>query len=232
VSLDYLSWAFGLDEKPTGKLVLLALADHANENGESYPSMKRLEQRTGLTRRSIQQTLRKLEEKGLVNTLEQRKSGRQVVSRYRLLRKSESSAVGANVVQGGGERHSPPGANVVRPSKENHHKEPSREQKESGIQFSGFLPPELLDYVPFVAVWREFVEERRERKKPLTERSAARFAAKFRGHSPEDVTKLVSTAVERGWQGMEWSWLESQRPNHSAEVEIPPYWQKVGGAAS
>lgn len=49
------------------KLVMLALADHASEDGKSiYPGIKRLMSKTGLSERTVQATLRKLEGRSLI----------------------------------------------------------------------------------------------------------------------------------------------------------------------
>jgi hypothetical protein len=52
---------------PTERLVLLALADHADNAGaNAYPGNIRMARRTSLQRRSIQKTLRELERKGFI----------------------------------------------------------------------------------------------------------------------------------------------------------------------
>jgi len=49
---------------PTDRLVLLALADHAGEDGTCYPSIARLCQRTGLGERAVQTALKRLKSDG------------------------------------------------------------------------------------------------------------------------------------------------------------------------
>lgn len=51
---------------PTERLIMLALADHADDEGRCYPSIARLSQRTGLSERAVQTNLRKLVEQGYV----------------------------------------------------------------------------------------------------------------------------------------------------------------------
>ncbi|MDK3016531.1 helix-turn-helix domain-containing protein [Pseudodonghicola flavimaris] len=51
---------------PTERLIMLALADHADDEGRCYPSIARLRQRTGLSERAVQTNLRKLVEQGYV----------------------------------------------------------------------------------------------------------------------------------------------------------------------
>lgn len=49
---------------PTDRLILLSLADHANDEGVCYPSVARLVRRTGLSERAVQTAIRRLEEAG------------------------------------------------------------------------------------------------------------------------------------------------------------------------
>lgn len=51
---------------PTERLVMLALADHADDDGRCYPSISRLCQRTGLSERAVQNNTRKLVEAGYI----------------------------------------------------------------------------------------------------------------------------------------------------------------------
>lgn len=51
---------------PTERLIMLALADHADDKGRCYPSIERLCQRTGLSQRAIQTNIRKLTESGYI----------------------------------------------------------------------------------------------------------------------------------------------------------------------
>lgn len=51
---------------PTERLIMLALADHADDAGRCYPSISRLCQRTGLGERAIQNNLKALVAKGYV----------------------------------------------------------------------------------------------------------------------------------------------------------------------
>ena len=65
---EYLTNAEGENVKAsTAKLVLLALADHANDSGESaYPSYDRLTKKTALSRRTVISVVKTLEFNGLL----------------------------------------------------------------------------------------------------------------------------------------------------------------------
>ncbi|MEL6963422.1 MAG: helix-turn-helix domain-containing protein [Pseudomonadota bacterium] len=54
--------------KATDKLVLLALADHANDEGECWPSMARLAEKCDMTPRGVRNVIRRLEDVGYVAT--------------------------------------------------------------------------------------------------------------------------------------------------------------------
>ena len=54
------------DINPTQKLVLLALADWANDEGLCWPSIDRLCQKSGLKRRSVQMAIHAMEEQGIL----------------------------------------------------------------------------------------------------------------------------------------------------------------------
>ena len=54
---------------PTQKLILLCLADHADDAGRCYPSMRRLGDRTCLTERAVRKNLRDLEAGGYLRTI-------------------------------------------------------------------------------------------------------------------------------------------------------------------
>ena len=47
---------------PFERLVLLSLADHADDEGHCYPSIARLCRRTGMKERGVQNVIRRLEE--------------------------------------------------------------------------------------------------------------------------------------------------------------------------
>ena len=68
MSILYLNSAFDANDLgATPRLVLLALADHADAAGRCYPSIARLAQRTGLSPRSIQASIKKLHAEGYID---------------------------------------------------------------------------------------------------------------------------------------------------------------------
>jgi hypothetical protein len=61
MSIDASRWAWTQQITPSQKIVLLSLADRADEEGYCYPSIKRLELDCSMTRRTIQRNLSELE---------------------------------------------------------------------------------------------------------------------------------------------------------------------------
>lgn len=49
---------------PTDKIVMLSLADHADDEGYCYPSIARLKRRTGLAERTVQNAISRLKTDG------------------------------------------------------------------------------------------------------------------------------------------------------------------------
>ena len=58
--------AWELDLKASDKLVLLALADHANDDGECYPSLRKIEAKTGLSKQGLINAIKRLMDLGLI----------------------------------------------------------------------------------------------------------------------------------------------------------------------
>jgi DNA-binding transcriptional MocR family regulator len=62
MAIAAIEWAFNQPTpNPSAKLVLLALADHADEHGHCWPGIGRIEQRTGLSRSTVIRALAELE---------------------------------------------------------------------------------------------------------------------------------------------------------------------------
>jgi hypothetical protein len=51
---------------PTERLIMLVLADHADDEGKCYPSVSRIKDRTGLSERAVQTNIKKLIDQGYI----------------------------------------------------------------------------------------------------------------------------------------------------------------------
>jgi hypothetical protein len=64
------------------------------------------------------------------------------------------------------------------------------------------LPVHLAKHPTVVKAWSEFVEHRKERHAPLTERACIKLHKKMIHQSPEDITAVIDKAIESGWRGL------------------------------
>src|SRR5262245_1191745 len=130
MSVHVSSWAWQQDLPIGTKLVLLKLADCANEDGECHPSKARMAAECGMSRRAIQGHLQKLREQGLLVRHERwTVNGRQTSNMYVLAFGGENvaSPEGEGSFSPEGERSFSGGENVASPSIEEPSLEPSDE---------------------------------------------------------------------------------------------------------
>ncbi|MAU40997.1 MAG: hypothetical protein CMF31_05175 [Kordiimonas sp.] len=66
MSVKAIHWAFEQDLKPSAKVVLLALADYANDDGECWPGLDVIMHKSRLSRRAVQKQIKALEEAGII----------------------------------------------------------------------------------------------------------------------------------------------------------------------
>jgi hypothetical protein len=99
MSMVALRWVRPLSVTSTQKVVLWAMADQADDEGQCWPSMAGLMEATCLSERALRDALRTLEAAGLVAT--EVGGGRNRTSRYRL-------AIARNPASGSNTRHQAP----------------------------------------------------------------------------------------------------------------------------
>ena len=80
------------------RFVLMALADHANDEGVCWPGLTRIASKTALTERQVRYSLRQLEEMGYLIT--EPRTGQ--TSFYRIVIGGGEHSSGGNTVPGGG----------------------------------------------------------------------------------------------------------------------------------
>jgi hypothetical protein len=112
VSIEAINWAWEQPCPATQKLVLVALADHADNQGSCYPSIGRVAVRCGLSRRAVQKAIRGLATTSLLTIQEH--SG----SRHTYALNLRTSFTGERDSQVNGshpksERGSPPPVNAI-----------------------------------------------------------------------------------------------------------------------
>jgi hypothetical protein len=204
-------WEAG-PENQSERFVLLALADHANDEGECWPwlSLAKLARKTCMTERGLRAIIRRLEAGGWLSVEEG--GGRNKCNTYRLKTRNDipperGSARNADAETRNGDAETR-NATTLNPecgssSTTYIHKEPLEEKKRARDAAS----EALVQWASPQAV-ASFLAYRKQRSKPLTATAAARLANNLRdifnaGGSPDDALGL---AEERGWQTVTREW--------------------------
>lgn len=217
MSLRATSWAWTVPTSPTCKLVLVALADHADEVGHCWPSVARVVEMTGLSERAIRTALATLEAEERIQL--ERSVGRGRTSRYALrinhhpekvqqvqvLAPPEKVHVLPEKVQQVPQKvqHVPEKVQQVHPNR----KEPSENRKEEKKEVALRAPGPsvtLPDWMPADA-WNLF-NEHRERISRKTWTPAAinltiRDLGRFRDDGM-DPAAILEQSVANGWRGV------------------------------
>jgi len=85
MSLRVMTWAWSVHLSPTPKLVLMALADEADDDGYCFPSQRRLAAKCSITDRTVRRVLLELTTKGYVRLeMRRRRDGSRTSNGYRL----------------------------------------------------------------------------------------------------------------------------------------------------
>ena len=174
----------------TERLVLLALADHANDDGVCYPSTGRLCQRTGLKERAVQGHIKTLVAGGYL-TIEPN-AGPRGANVFHIHMTPAESAPPQNLRPRRKQQY-PPQKTTVPPAESadepsNNHQEPSK-----GVR-------EILLSVLSAEVADAYIEHRKAKRSKITVRAAELIAKKLSDHpSPNAV---VERSIENGWTGV------------------------------
>ncbi len=84
MSVKIMAQVWELDLPQNEKLVLLALGDHADDEGVCYPSVARIAWKTGMSERQVQRIGKKLRAAGLIVLMKHGQGGRGNPAVYRI----------------------------------------------------------------------------------------------------------------------------------------------------
>lgn len=190
---------------PTDRLVMLALADHAGDDGICYPSIARLCQRTGLGERAVQGIIKRLKDAGHITAKIGGGRGNATAYTIRLNPAPDAPietphqmppisinpAFGALNPADYSLNPAPdapePYRTVIEPKK-----------KKDAPDARGILS--ALCEVVSEDTAEAFIAHRKAKRSPLTLKAAQLTADKVRGHSDADAVLLNSIA--NGWTGV------------------------------
>jgi hypothetical protein len=128
MSILMMSKVWSLDHlEPAEKLVLLAIADFADDQGQAWPSIPTLARKSSLSKDTVRRKIRKLSSEGILAMSPRKdKTGRDTSYNFRLFPNIYSDTPQGSTMQGGGLHHAKREGSTVQPSFMNHHIEPSK----------------------------------------------------------------------------------------------------------
>lgn len=194
---------------PAGrKMVLLALCDNANDQGECYPSISMLAEKCSMSERSVFNHIADLESGGLI--VRKNRAGRSTIYTIDPCKfcTPENSAP-LQPLHPTPATVAPPPLRPLHPTPANSApitiNEPSIEPSSNRKRVAA---PSKPDDVP-EALWADFVTHRKSKKAAITETVLAGFRreAELAGVT---LAEAIQTACESGWQGFRADWYAAR----------------------
>ncbi|HGN0847973.1 helix-turn-helix domain-containing protein [Proteus mirabilis] len=217
-------WAWSLDLKAPQKILILSLADRADEYHCCYPSIQRLVKDTGLDKKTIGKWINLMIEDGLISDTGERKGP---TKRVRVLRlniefectQKRDDTKSGNVPKNGSLNVPKNGSlNVPKNGSQNQSLETNNEPKKKGFDAKKESIPDWLDR----EIWFNWIDYRNEIKKPFKTKKTFELQVKFllecleEGYSPEEI---INQSIANGWQG-----LFKPKNNHQAITSQQGSW--------
>ena len=209
MSLSASAWAWEQPVKPaSAKLVLLCLADcHNAETGNCYPSHEHIARQTGLKEKTVPGALKELAELGLIQIIH--RPGTSSTFSLNLPQKRGTPKLGAP--KNGVPRKrvdTPPEIGGTPPPKLGY--EPGKNQERTRNTTTTRL---ALDCVPLdlTDVIEEFIQHRKNVKRPLTQNALDRFVGQVHACSRElgiPERQVVTETIDAGSQSVKPDWLK------------------------
>lgn len=217
MSLDATRWAWMQEIPATRKLVLLSLADRADESSVAYPSISRLSKDTCLDRKTIMTAVAELEEMGLISVVRANGSG----SRYRLigvpLREQEDQYQKRDQYQDWDQYQKRDGSSTkngtatsTKNGTENLPIEPTNKSNKTDTKF---LAVQMQEIDPVLA--DEFLAYRKAKKSPLTP-TAWKGIQREAEKAGWSITAAVEETMTRGWQSFKADWVAQTKTTGAA----------------
>lgn len=192
---------------PARKIVLLKLADNANDDGICFPSYQYIADKCEMTRRSAISHIEYLIKMGLVSKKERKNKDGSISNLYflHLEQGSENFALGSeNFALGGSENISP---------RTSHSLEPVNEPKKTTQKSEAEMLLEQFGITGQLA--KDFIAHRKAKKGVINQTQLNRLQ-KQADKAGISICEAVEICIERNWQGFNasWDWRDEKlRPN-------------------
>ena len=219
MSVKIMSAVFENEELgPTERLIMLALADHADDEGRCYPSIARLCRRTGLKERAIQNNVKTLSQKGYLTV--DYGGGRNNANLY-IVRANPAPDAPRTKCAPASDDTKTPHLTTRNPAPDA--PKPLRTIIEPSDVIPQASPVGILSTVVSPRMARSFVALRSKMKKPVNDIAAERLAKSLQkiadqGGDPEDALGLCQ---EKGWQSIKPEWYFKDIRNGQSSRQQP-----------
>ena len=180
-------WSSGPQNK-TELLVLLALADNADDTGKCWPSYETISKKSRVTRRHVIRIINKLCNDGYLEKKQRYQTSNMYIINLEMIGGDTVSLVTDNVTRPSDIGDTPLVTSTSYKPSVNHKLEPSI--------------PDNLNVESFLLVWEEWKQYRKEIKKPLKATSIKYQMKKLKKYTPETAAAMLVQSIENQWQGI------------------------------
>lgn len=196
---------------PARKLVLLKLADNANDDGICFPSYQYIADKCEMTRRSAISHIEYLIKMGLVSKKERKNKDGSISNLYflHLEQGSENFALGGENISLGSENFALGSENFALGGSENisprtsHSLEPVNEPKKTTQKSESEILLEQFGITGQLA--KDFIAHRKTKRGAISETQLSRLQ-KQADKAGISICEAVEICIERNWQGFNASW--------------------------
>ena len=199
---------------PARKIVLLKLADNANDDGICFPSYQYIADKCEMTRRSAISHIEYLIKMGLVSKKERKNKDGSISNLYflHLEQGSENFALGGKNISLGSENFALGGSENISP-RTSHSLEPVNEPKKTTQKSEAEMLLERFGITGQLA--KDFIAHRKAKKGVINQTQLNRLQ-KQADKAGISICEAVEICIERNWQGFNasWDWRDEKlRPN-------------------
>ena len=205
MSIDATAWAWKQRVKGNDKLILLSLADRANETNRAWPSLHRLAFDTCLNIKTIKDGIKRLEAQGLITIhKEQKGDGRFSNNIYSLVgvdnREHQKAVEDTTKARKRATDHSP----------KTGHQKRATNLKENNQHITAPLSNSKINPL----AWKDFVEHRKNKKVELTELAVEKAVKQLEKLSFEEQSSCVDLSIVNNWTGLFPDRVKNKRGTH------------------
>ena len=195
---------------PARKLVLLKLADNANDDGICFPSYQYIADKCEMTRRSAINHIEYLIKMGLVSKKERKNKDGSISNLYflHLEQGSENFALGGENISLGSENFALGGSENISP-RTSHSLEPVNEPKKTTQKSEAEILLERFGITGQLA--KDLIAHRKTKRGTISETQLSRLQ-KQADKAGISICEAVEICIERNWQGFNaaWDWRDEK----------------------